>query len=40
MSKTRNERRRRRRMAVECAVFWLCLLVACGLPQWLTWAGL
>lgn len=34
MSKTRNERRRALREAVSAVVFTACILVACGLPNW------
>lgn len=37
MSKTRNERRQARREAVSAAVFAACIMIACGLPNWVEW---
>ena len=35
MSKTREEIRRRRRIAWECAAFFGCIALACGIPGFL-----
>lgn len=43
MSKTREQRRRSRKImenVISFIVFFGCLAIACGLPDWLTWAGL
>lgn len=37
MSKTRNERLLARREAVSAVVFTACIVVACGLPNWVEW---
>lgn len=37
MSKTRNERRRAHLEAVSAVVFTACIVVACGLPNWVEW---
>lgn len=37
MSKTRYEHRRARREAVSAAVFAACIVIACGLPNWVEW---
>lgn len=37
MSKTRNERLLARREAVSAAVFAACIVIACGLPNWVEW---
>ena len=34
MSKTRNERRLRRKSIVEGMVFACCIIICCGLPTW------
>lgn len=36
-SESRNERRRARREAVSAAVFAACIVIACGLPNWVEW---
>lgn len=36
-NRTRNERRRARREAVSSVVFTTCIVVACGLPNWVEW---
>ncbi len=36
-NRTRNERRRARREAVSSVVFTACIVVACGLPNWVEW---
>lgn len=36
-NRTRNERRRARPEAVSAVVFTACILVACGLPNWVEW---
>lgn len=34
-SKSRDERRRQRRAALECAAFFGCIALACGLESWI-----
>ena len=34
-SKSREERRRQRRAAMECAAFFGCIALACGLESWI-----
>lgn len=34
-NRTRNERRRARREAVRAVVFTACIILYCGLPNWL-----
>ena len=36
-NRTRDERRRTRREAVSSVVFTACIVVACGLPNWVEW---